>query len=74
VWQDVGMSEPVPICSECGKRIERQGFVRGKLEFLSPIFCSTTCANVYDPSNLTFAKISGLAAWLPPYAGKTDPA
>lgn len=61
------MKDPVVICSKCGKRItEGQVFTFGDLkdDWLQPIFCSTTCAEQHDPTNLTVNGWASLEARL----------
>ena len=70
------VSDPSPnflICHQCGAKLtegrKKPVYAHATMETLglvTPIFCSTKCAHVYRPENLTLSKLRGLWAQVAP--------
>lgn len=66
------MDEPPPcpdlVCSECGCALTLEAHSRvyyiGEVRPLMPVFCSRQCAEDYDATSLTLAKLLALRCWL----------
>ena len=65
---DIPPRDETIVCSECGRTLSLEThpkvYIVGEVRPLVPVFCSRQCAEGYDSTRLTVAKLQALRCWL----------